>query len=279
MAIVMGKQELSPLVQQAAKKYGIPANLIHAVIQRESSGIPDAASGTGPLGLMQVSKTLARQYGYDPKDRLDPSKNIDMGARYIADNLKAFNGDIQKAMVGYSEGTSGAKQMFAGKKDFTPQAKDSMSNKLFTPFYSEDQRADINARLVGNPMGALQDVQQNDQFNTNNLDREQAANAPTQADVMAAQAGGALSGNQAMHPVQTPVGGFVAPDVAQQNQQQPDQDWGRAALGLAAMLAKKKNKTTTVERASAPSGGASQYSPQTQSVLRMLSSIGTNIYK
>lgn len=81
-------------------------------------------------------------------------------------------------MVGYSEGTNGAKQMFAGKRDFTPQAKDSMTHKLFTPFYSDDQRANIDARRVGNPMGALQDVQQNDQFNPNNLDRDQAAVAP-----------------------------------------------------------------------------------------------------
>lgn len=279
MAIVMGRQELSPMVQRAAQKYGIPANLIHAVIQRESSGRPNVASGTGPVGLMQVSKSLARQYGYDPKDRLDPSKNIDMGARYIADNLKAFNGDIQKAMVGYSEGTNGAKQMFAGKREFTPQARDSMTNKLFTPFYTNEQRADIEARRVANPIGALQDVQQNDQFNPANLDRDQAAVAPTQADVMAAQAGGALSGNQAVHPIQTPVGSPIVADAAGENQQQPqDQDWSKAALGLAAMLA-KRNKINSVERASAPSGAASQYNPQTQAVLRMLSSIGTNIYR
>lgn len=276
MAIVMGRQELSPMVQKAAQKYGIPANLIHAVIQRESSGRPNVASGTGPVGLMQVSKSLARQYGYDPKDRLDPSKNIDMGARYIADNLKAFNGDIQKAMVGYSEGTDGAKQMFSGKREFTPQAKDSMTNKLFTPFYSDDQRAGIDARRIGNPIGALQDVQQNNQFNPNNLDTDQAVVAPTQADVMAAQAGGALSGNQAMHPIQTPVGSPIVTDAGQ-NQQQ-EQDWSKAALGLAAMLA-KKNKIGTVERASPPTGAAAQYNPQTQAVLRMLSSIGTNIYK
>ncbi len=38
MAIKMGIEELDPMVQQASKKYGIPAALIHAVIQRESSG-------------------------------------------------------------------------------------------------------------------------------------------------------------------------------------------------------------------------------------------------
>lgn len=59
MAIVMGREEVRSMVQQAAQKYGIPANLIHAVIQRESSGRPTAASGTGPVGLMQISNSLA----------------------------------------------------------------------------------------------------------------------------------------------------------------------------------------------------------------------------
>lgn len=277
MAIVMGRRELSPMVQQAAQKYGIPADLIHAVIQRESSGRPTAASGTGPVGLMQVSNSLAKQYGYDPKDRLDPKKNIDMGARYISDNLKAFNGDVQKAMVGYSEGTNGAKQMFAGKRDFTPQANDSMTNKLFTPFYTDDQRASIDARRIANPMGALTDVQQNNQFDPNTLNRDAAAVAPTQADVMAQQAGGALSTNTAVHPIQTPVGSYVGGDQTGQDQQ-PDQDWSKAALGLAALLAKKR-KIDTVEQVSRPSAGASSYSPQTQTVLRMLSGIGTDLYR
>lgn len=277
MTIIMGRQQLSPMVQEASRKYGIPANLIHAVIQRESSGRPNAASGTGPVGLMQISNALAKQYGYDPKDRLDPRKNIDMGARYIRDNLKAFNGDVQKAMVGYSEGTAGARQMFSGKRPLTPQAQDSMTNKLFTPFYTEDQLADINARRVANPMGALQDLQANDQFNPSDIERDRAATEPTQADVMAAQAGGALSQNPAMHPAQIPYGTGQPADNA--GQRDESQDWTNAALGLASLFARKKKLDTLVQQ-SAPGGGAgSSYSPQTMAVLRMLHGIGSNVYK
>lgn len=255
---ILGVSELDPLVQQAAKKYGIPAALVHAVIQRESSGKPSAASGTGPVGLMQISKGLAKDYGYKLEDRLDPAKNIDMGARYIRDNLKAFNGDVRKAMVGYSEGTGGARQMFAGKKGFTPQALDSMNNKHFLPFYGDA------ASQIANPIGALQAVQPVDQFNPDNLNREKASQAPTQAEIAASKTG-ALGGN----PVE-----FYSDEVQEGEDQKPQQNFGNAVLGVAAMLAGKPPTSQTVQRASAPHAAGSQYSPQTQAVLRRLASIG-----
>lgn len=263
MARVMGVSELDPLVQQASKKYGIPSALIHAVIQRESSGRPSVASGTGPVGLMQISRGLAKDYGYKLEDRLDPAKNIDMGARYIRDNLKAFNGDVKKAMVGYSEGTGGARQMFAGKKGFTPQALDSMNNKHFLPFYTPNEQAG----QIANPVGALQTAQINDEFNPAYINRADAANAPTQAEIAASKTG-ALGGNPSE---------FVADAVAED--QQPGQNWGTAALAAASLLAGKQPSSQTVERASAPHGAASQYSPQTQAVLRRLASVGTDIYR
>lgn len=258
MAIKMGIEELDPMVQQASKKYGIPAALIHAVIQRESSGRPTVASGTGPVGLMQISKGLAKDYGYKLEDRLDPAKNIDMGARYIRDNLKAFNGDVKKAMVGYSEGIGGAKQMFAGKRGFTPQALDSMNNKHFLPFYGDA------SSQIANPIGALQAVQPVNQFNPENLNREKAAQAPTQAEIAASKTG-ALGGN----PVE-----FYSDEAQEGEDQKPQQNFGNAVLGVAAMLAGKPPTSQTVQRVSTPHAAGSQYSPQTQAVLRRLASIG-----
>ncbi|QYC96899.1 catalytic lytic transglycosylase [Escherichia phage vB_EcoP_HC-25922] len=265
MSIRMGIEELDPMVQQASKKYGIPAALIHAVIQRESSGRPTVASGTGPVGLMQISKGLAKDYGYKLEDRLDPAKNIDMGARYLRDNLKAFDGDVRKALVGYSEGTGGAKQMFAGKKGFTPQALDSMNNKLFLPFFDKNTAA----AQVANPVGALKAVQPVDQFDSNTLTREGAANAPTQAEIAASKAG-ALGGR----PVE-----FYSDEQSTGENQKPQQNFGNAVLAAASMLAGKQPNSQTVQRAHAPTQAGSRYSPQTQAVLRRLSSIGTDIYR
>lgn len=264
MAKIMGVSELDPLVQQASKKYGIPPALIHAVIQRESSGRPSVASGTGPVGLMQIGKGLAKDYGYKLEDRLDPAKNIDMGARYIRDNLKAFDGDVKKAMVGYSEGTSGARRMFAGKQGFTPQALDSMNNKHFLPFYNKNEQAST----IANPMGALESSQIVDQFNPEYLTMEGRANAPTQADVAASKTG-ALGGNPSE---------FVYDEAEVGANQKPQQNWGTAALAAAAILAGKQPKTQITERVSAPGSAGSRYSPQTQEVLRRLASVGTNIY-
>lgn len=133
-------------IQQAAKKYNVDPQMIRNVIIRESSGNSKAESGTGPVGLGQISQALAKQYNYSLEDRLDPQKNIDMTAHYLSDNSKAFNGDPQKTLVGYNLGTAGAKQYFSGKKDFgsAPQ------QYLNSPYYS-----DYNTNNGANPVAGL----------------------------------------------------------------------------------------------------------------------------
>lgn len=44
----------------------------------ESSGDPTAASGTGPVGLMQINRRNAQALGYRLDDRLDPLTNMKM---------------------------------------------------------------------------------------------------------------------------------------------------------------------------------------------------------
>ncbi|MCS5736782.1 lytic transglycosylase domain-containing protein, partial [Herbiconiux daphne] len=122
------------LIQNAAKKYGVDPELIQSVIQVESGGNPAAASGTGPVGLMQVSRALAKDYGYDANDRLDPAKNIDMGARYLAQNLKAFGGDASKALLGYNQGTGGARQMLSGKLPLAAEGANYLKRPEFQKF-------------------------------------------------------------------------------------------------------------------------------------------------
>lgn len=119
-------------INAAAAKYGVPASLIKQVITVESGFNPNAASGTGPVGLMQISKGLAKDYGYSEQDRLDPVKNIDMGARYLKDNLDAFGGDTQKALLGYNQGTGGARQMLKSG-NINEEGMKYMNNPVFAP--------------------------------------------------------------------------------------------------------------------------------------------------
>lgn len=133
------KGDYSALVNKYAQRYNVSPELVKRVIKVESGGNPTAASGTGPVGLMQVSRALAKQYGYKPEDRLDPEKNIEMGTRYLRENLNAFGGNIQKALLGYNQGTGGAKQMLAGKIPMAQEGAAYMANKNFRDVIGSDK--------------------------------------------------------------------------------------------------------------------------------------------
>lgn len=241
------------LIQNAAKKYGVDPELVQSVIQVESGGNPSAASGTGPVGLMQVSKSLAKDYGYSENDRLDPAKNIDMGVRYLRDNLKAFGGDASKALLGYNQGTGGARQMLAGKIPLAPEG----ANYLQKPEFQKFTTGGVPATLknIANPVAGLEAAKPNDQFSPALLQRDVAAAAPTQADVQAAQANPA------------------APFTPQAPEENKRDHWGDAALALASMFAPKRSQDT--QTWSGLGRGASNWNPETQRVMQLLNQVSS----
>ena len=90
--------------------FGIPAEVwLKAQMMQESSGDPRAASGTGPVGLMQIAEGTGRDLGV--RDRLDPAENIDAGARYLAWQYRqwpAYDRTCEErlplALTGYADG-------------------------------------------------------------------------------------------------------------------------------------------------------------------------------
>jgi hypothetical protein len=66
------------MIRSASQKYGVPENVIRAVIQQESNGDPNAVSPTGCLGLMQLDPR------YHSGDLRDPATNIDAGTAELA---------------------------------------------------------------------------------------------------------------------------------------------------------------------------------------------------
>lgn len=89
------------IIQAAANKYSLDANIIKAVIQVESSFHKDAVSKCGAMGLMQLMPGTAKELGVT--DAFNPAQNINGGASYIKKQLNRF-GDIRLALAAYNTG-------------------------------------------------------------------------------------------------------------------------------------------------------------------------------
>lgn len=90
---------ISAKVEEVSQKYGIPKELIYAIIKQESNFNPMAYNknkdGTEDRGLMQVNYQhnlrLMREYGItDPNQLFDIETNIELGARILYENFQRF---------------------------------------------------------------------------------------------------------------------------------------------------------------------------------------------
>jgi soluble lytic murein transglycosylase-like protein len=98
-------------IAAAAASTGVDISLLRAVIHAESAFNPMAVSNKGAQGLMQLMPGTAGDLGVN--DAFDVAQNIDGGARYLAQLLKDFNGDIKLAAAAYNAG-EGAVQKYGG---------------------------------------------------------------------------------------------------------------------------------------------------------------------
>ena len=87
---------LSELITEAARRFGVPARWIRAVIQVESGNNPDAISPKGALGLMQLmpatyaAMRMEYHLGADP---FAPRDNIIAGTAYLRAMYDRFGPD------------------------------------------------------------------------------------------------------------------------------------------------------------------------------------------
>jgi soluble lytic murein transglycosylase-like protein len=95
--------ELDPLIESAASKSGVDAQLVRAVIERESAGRPCAISARGAEGLMQLMPDTAEDF--DVQDPFDPKQNVEAGAQLLKSLLNRYNNDASLALSAYNAGS------------------------------------------------------------------------------------------------------------------------------------------------------------------------------
>jgi soluble lytic murein transglycosylase-like protein len=92
---------LKQMIDNAARKYGLPPAFVHAVIAAESGYHADAISPKGAIGLMQLMPATARELGVDPKVA---EQNVDAGTRYLRDLLLKYDSHAYHALAAYNAG-------------------------------------------------------------------------------------------------------------------------------------------------------------------------------
>lgn len=115
-------RDYSELVTKYAEKYGVPSELVFAVIKAESGFDKDATSHAGAVGLMQVlpstSEWLAEFHFYESSTAIplyDPETNIRYGVYYLQYLFSKF-GSWEKAIIAYNWGEGNLSAFLEGNE-------------------------------------------------------------------------------------------------------------------------------------------------------------------
>jgi hypothetical protein len=103
--------DLEQEIETLEREHAVPADLVRAMVNAESGGNPRAVSPAGAIGLMQLMPATAAALGIDP---WQPRENLRGGVAYIADLMRAYDGDIRLALIAYNAGPQHANRVRAG---------------------------------------------------------------------------------------------------------------------------------------------------------------------
>ena len=107
----LGDVPYGDLIDAAARRHGLDPALLAGLIRQESNFDPTAGSPAGAQGLTQLMPATAAALGVS--DVHDPAQAIEGGAKYLAQQLKSFGGDVTLALAAYNAGP-GAVQRYGG---------------------------------------------------------------------------------------------------------------------------------------------------------------------
>lgn len=128
-----GKPHIDNAINEIAEKYGLPADLIHSMVQVESNYKANAVSQDGAQGLMQLMPGTAKEMGVTHP--FDVRQNIEGGTRYMKKMLKMFNGNLKKALAAYNAGPAAVKRHhgnvpYAETKSYVKRVMNMNSEKI-----------------------------------------------------------------------------------------------------------------------------------------------------
>lgn len=138
--VVVSKEPFGDLIEAAAKRYSMDADLITSVIAVESNFNPKAISRRDARGLMQLLPVTAARFGV--RDIFDPAENIDAGTRYLSELLKLYKDDLALALAAYNAGPESV-QRFGRVPPFTE-----------TVSYVRRVKTTLDSRKAGTPRSA-----------------------------------------------------------------------------------------------------------------------------
>ena len=109
-------ESMDAIFEEAAQTYQVPVALLKAVGKVESNFNAKAVSSAGAQGVMQLMPGTAKELGVT--DPFDARSNIMGGAKYLAQKLAKYNGNLDLTLAAYNAG-SGTVAKYGGVPSFT----------------------------------------------------------------------------------------------------------------------------------------------------------------
>jgi len=97
------ERTIEDIIEEKARKYNVPPNVIRAMIQVESGYDPYAVSESGAKGLMQLMDSTFSWLGFHPSQIFDVEANIEAGVKYLRYLWNRY-GNLSDAIAAYNTG-------------------------------------------------------------------------------------------------------------------------------------------------------------------------------
>jgi len=118
---------LQQVEEETSRPGSVDAALVYSIMREESGFRPEVVSPVGARGLLQImeptGERLARAVGhpdFEADDLFDPDLNIRLGAHYLAELSRRFDGRLSAVIASYNAGP----EAVAGWLEARPELED-----------------------------------------------------------------------------------------------------------------------------------------------------------